>query len=218
MKTTLRMAIIVLGGLGLAGCEEKAAPPSDPVATKPAGPVSVPGIVQPPAAQPSPVSPAGAVAPVLGGNRMAFLGVTLPLPEGFKQMPPSNSMRLADVRVDDPTGASPTACVIAVSTATGTVSANLDRWAGQVLDSGGKPSVRVPSEPRDVSGIKVSSVEFTGTFVGMGDAAPKQNWTLHGAIVEAPEGLLFLKMMGPADAMKAASARFQAMLDGLKPG
>ncbi|MCX5691638.1 MAG: hypothetical protein NTV94_17910, partial [Planctomycetota bacterium] len=218
MNTFFRTGMVLVAGLafGLAACEEKAAPPSKPAPATAAAPANVPGLVQAPAALPSPVSPAAAVAPITGGNQLAVLGVSLPLPEGFKQFPPSNSMRLADVRVDDATGSSPTACVIAVSTAGGGVDSNLDRWAGQVLDATGNPSKRVPSEPKMVSGLKVSSVELTGTFVGMGDGAPKTNWTLHGAIVETPEGLLFLKMTGPADAMKAAAGRFQAMLDGLK--
>jgi hypothetical protein len=218
MNTTFRHGMILIAGVafGLAACEEKAAPPTPAAPASTPSQATVPGLVPAPAAVPSPVSPAAAVAPIAGGNQMTVMGVSFPLPEGFKQYPPSNSMRLADVRVDDATGSSPTACVIAVSTAGGGVDSNLDRWAGQVLDAGGNPFKRVPAAPKVVSGLKVSTVELTGTFVGMGDGAPKTNWTLHGAIVETPEGLLFLKMTGPADGMKAAAGRFQAMLDGLK--
>ena len=50
----------------------------------------------------------------------------------------------------------------------------------------------------------------------MGEAAPHLKWLLRGAIVETPDGLLFIKMTGPAEQMASTAAAFNAMIDGLK--
>lgn len=124
-------------------------------------------------------------------------------------------MRLAEVVVPDPSGDATKACVAVFSSAGGTVEANIDRWAGQVRDASGKPAT--PStRTRTVAGLKVTIVEMSGTYAGMGEGTPRPDWTLRGAIVEIGGGLLFIKMTGPAEGMKACAAAFDSMVDGMK--
>lgn len=133
------------------------------------------------------------------------------LPPAWKRNPPANQMRLAEAQVPDASGDPAKACLVVFSTAGGTVEENIARWSGQVRDANGQP-VQGKPESQTVNGLKVSVVELTGTFAGMGDTLPKDNWMLRGAIVEAPDGLLFIKMTGPAESMAAAAKDFQTMI------
>lgn len=222
MNNASRLSLLLASlALGTLGCEERTAPPPSPSPAAPATPQpraqtqpqpqSLPTLPQ---ASPSPVSPAAAAAPVTGAAMLSIMGIKLPLPAGFKQVPPANSMRLAEVQVADASGDPSKGCVIAFSTAGGTVESNLSRWSGQVKDASGNP-VQGPVVTKEVGGVRASTIELVGTFAGMGDSAPKPNWMLRGTILELPEGLLFVKMTGPAEQMTAAGPAFNSMIDGL---
>ncbi len=98
----------------------------------------------------------------------------------------------------------------------GMVDANVDRWVGQFQD----PVPPAKSE-REVNGLKVTTVQISGTYLGMGGmmmggaAAPKENYRLLGAIVEAPQGLIFFKLTGPNQTVVDAEKEFDAMLASL---
>jgi hypothetical protein len=195
--------------LALCGCEERTPPaPAKPASTKPTAAPSA-ATAQPPT-QPS--APNGAASSASTAN---VQGVSFPIPAGWKQVPPSNPMRLAEVQVPDASGDAAKACVVAFSSAGGDVQANLDRWAGQVHDASGQP-VKPNVQVRTIGGMKVTIADLTGAYSGMGEPAPHANWTLRGAIIETPGSLLFVKMTGPAEQMAAAAPGFDAMIDGLK--
>lgn len=197
--------LVLLAGLSLlsAACEQKAAPPP-PTPPAPAAPSST----TPPPAQ-LPAAPAAAT-----GNTVSALGINFTVPAGWQAAPPSNAMRLAEINVPDASGDAAKACIVVFSTAGGTVQSNMDRWAGQVTDASGAPS-KGEVKARDIGGLKVSTAEFTGSFAGMGDTPTKENWMLRGAIIEAPGGLLFVKMTGPAEQMNAHGPAFYQMIDSL---
>ncbi len=193
----------------LVACEEK----------KPQPPLTSPKPVQAPAASApaAPASPHAAPAQPAAsptGPEVALLGVKVTLPEGWKRNPPANQMRLAEAEVPDPSGDAAKSCLVVFSTAGGSVEDNLSRWSGQVRDEKGQP-VAPKSEARTVNGVKVTSVEMSGNFAGMGDAAPRPNWTLRGAIIETSQGLLFIKMTGPSDRMGATAPAFSKMIDSI---
>ncbi len=197
--------LVLVAGLSLlAGCDNTPAPvPAAPSSrTTPSVPVPVPA----PTASPT--------APAASGEAIEALGLKFVVPSGWKSAPPSNNMRLAEIQVPGASGDAAKACTIVFSTAGGTVQSNMDRWAGQVTGVSGGPA-KSDVTSRDVAGLKVSIGEFTGTFAGMGDSPAKQDWMLRGAIIEAPGGLLFVKMTGPAESMTAAGPAFHAMIDGL---
>jgi hypothetical protein len=197
--THARTAIALTAlAVALAACDEK---PSAPKAAAP---------VRAPAVKPAAPAPA-ATAP---GAKLSALGLTFALPEGWKQVPPSNTMRLAEIQVPDASGDAAKMCTIAFSTAGGDVQANIDRWAGQVHDAAGQAAVP-KSESRSVAGMKVTITELSGSYAGMGEATPRTNWMLRGAIIESPDGLLFIKMTGPEGPMASAAAAFNVMVDGL---
>ncbi len=182
--------------LPLWGCEKEqpASPQSRPASASraPAGPIRV--------------------APE-AGSTLNVLGLSMPIPEGWTQVPPSNSMRLAELKVapDDPAKT----CTVAFSTAGGEVQMNIDRWAGQIRDAAGQPAVP-KTDVRTVSGLTVTVTEMSGTYAGMGGTPPLEGWMLRAAIIETPSGLLFIKMTGPAETMQSAANAFDSMIDGLK--
>jgi hypothetical protein len=97
----------------------------------------------------------------------------------------------------------------------GNVDANIDRWVGQ-FENPGLPS----KASREVGGIKVTSVRVSGNYLAPGgpmmqSTGKKDNYRLNGAIVEAPDGLVFFKMTGPAKTVEAASAAFDAMVGSI---
>jgi hypothetical protein len=169
----------------------------------------------PAASNPVP-KPAGGetTAAASAGPNLNVMGMTFTVPDGWKQVPPANNMRLAEIQVPDAGGDASKACTIAFSTAGGDVLSNVNRWAGQIQDDAGKPA-QADLKSKDVHGVKVNTVEFTGNYAGMGDGARKPDWMLRGAIIELPEGLLFIKMTGPKAPMTAAAAKFQSMVDGM---
>lgn len=188
------------------GCEKQPSTPAPAPAASPSTP--------PPSPAPS-TPPATGAAPAAAGTLNA-LGVVFPVPEGWKQVPPSNQMRLAEIQVPDPSGDAAKASVIAFSSAGGDVQSNIMRWAGQMLDASGQaPKPEIVT--REVNGLKVHTVELRGAYQGMGEA-PKADWMLRGAIVETPGGLLFVKMTGPAAGMEPAKAGWDAMINGIRKG
>jgi hypothetical protein len=128
-------------------------------------------------------------------------GLTFTTPEGWTMAPPANSMRLAELHA-------PGNAVVAFSSAGGDIPANIQRWSGQF--QGAQPT----TTERTVAGLKVHTVDITGTYSGMNEPA-QNNYALHGAIIETGGQPVFVKMTGPAEAVKAATPAFDAMVDGM---
>jgi len=100
----------------------------------------------------------------------------------------------------------------------GSVEANLERWINQFVQPNGKPSKDVAKvDKRTVHGLKVTTVDVSGAYTGMGGPrAPaggsKPGYRLLGAIAEGPQGSIFFKFTGPAKTIAASQAAFEKML------
>ena len=210
MKHAIQTALIALC-LSLSACEDKTPLPPPP---KPAPKAATPPPANTPTALP-PVSGTPAAATAASGPTVSVMGLAFTVPGGWKQVPPANSMRLAEIQVPDASGDAAKACSVVFSTAGGDVQSNISRWAGQVQDASGQPAAP-QTQTRTVGDLKVTVTELTGSYAGMGESAPHTNWMLRGAIIETPTGLLFIKMTGPAEQMTAAATAFNAMIDGAK--
>ena len=219
--TTRSAAVLSAALLVVLGCENKTPqPPLAPPKQAP-GPTSAPSPhAQTPATTP-PAASAPAVAPpavpAAAGNdaNVVAMGVSVTLPAGWQRNPPANQMRLAEAVVPDSGGDANKSCLVVFSTAGGSVDDNVARWSGQVRDAAGQP-VAPKSEKRTINGLNVTVVSMQGTFAGMGDTAPKPDWMLKGAIIESAQGLLFIKMTGPAASMDAAAKGFEALVESIK--
>lgn len=135
-------------------------------------------------------------------------------PADWKSVPVTSPMRKAQLAVPNPAPGAAAAEVTFFSFGSGAggVDANVQRWVKQFDAPAGAEKV----EKKDVAGTKVTFVATEGTFAsGMpgGPATPMANYALRGAIIEAPNELIFVKMTGPAEVVKGAAPAFAEMVE-----
>ena len=91
----------------------------------------------------------------------------------------------------------------------GSVEANIQRWIGQFQDGGAATAEEV------VGSSKVHFVKVEGTFLsGMPgtEPTPKKGYGMRGAILQSPEGDVYIKMTGPAKLVEASEGTFRRMV------
>ena len=96
----------------------------------------------------------------------------------------------------------------------GGTQANVDRWLGQFVEP--RDKINAKTEESAVGKHKVTYVSAEGTYKsGMpgGPQTPMPNYALLGAIIEASDGSVFIKMTGPKELTKTATADFKKMLE-----
>ena len=103
-----------------------------------------------------------------------------------------------------------------MSSAGGTVNANIDRWRQQFRDKPEKQS----REKLEVSGMPVTLVDFSGTFRDQrGPFAPaveSPNYRMLAAIIDVQGQLFFIKCYGPAKTIAARAEQFRQFVRSLK--
>ena len=96
----------------------------------------------------------------------------------------------------------------------GGTQANVDRWFRQFEEP--KEKIGAKSEEVTVGQHKVTYVQAQGTYKsGMpgGPQTPMPGYALQGAIIEASEGNVFVKMTGPKALVQSATADFKKMVE-----
>ncbi|MSR65935.1 MAG: hypothetical protein EXS24_00995 [Pedosphaera sp.] len=96
----------------------------------------------------------------------------------------------------------------------GGVQANVDRWFGQFVEKGA--ALKSKSEEVKVGKSKVHFVSATGTYMDgppLGEKTPRANYALYGAIIEAADGSIFVKMTGPSVLTQTAIPAFRLMIE-----
>jgi hypothetical protein len=89
----------------------------------------------------------------------------------------------------------------------GGVTANIDRWVGQMTQPDGKASKDVAKTSIMTShGLKISLVDLPGTYVaetspGATEHFNKPGFRLRAAVVETPGGPYYVKAIGPTATM-----------------
>ena len=129
-----------------------------------------------------------------------WVAVNSPMRKAQLQVPGADAAKAADITFFHfgPGGA-------------GGVDANAQRWLKQFSGKAGAEKI----EPQEIAGTKVTLVSTEGTFSsGMpgGEAKPMENHGLLGAIIENPEGLVFVKMTGPLETVKGSREKFLEFL------
>ena len=161
--------------------------------------------------------------PEVGRAPSQAAGVAWTVPSGW-EAEPARQMRIATYRIHaiagDPEDAE---CAVYFFGAGqgGTVEANLDRWAHQFTSPDGQSLAQPPKiEKRVIAGLNVSTLTVSGTYLGAGnmmsqEQVKKANFRMLGAIVEAPQGLVFFKLIGPLNTVAAAEGDFNSLLQSL---
>ena len=95
----------------------------------------------------------------------------------------------------------------------GTVEQNVDRWFGQF--DGGNDDKDAATAKETIGTVPVTFVRARGTFQsGMPGqpVTPLSHQSLLGAILESPQGDVYLKMVGPSSATDQAESAFVQMI------
>lgn len=103
----------------------------------------------------------------------------------------------------------------------GSLEANIDRWEGQFSGPGGAPATAKVAK-RIVHGLAITTLDVSGAYSGIGGptaTAPRivAGYRLLGAIIEAPGGSVFIKLIGPAKTVAANQPKFEELLASVQP-
>src|SRR5690606_20438001 len=104
----------------------------------------------------------------------------------------------------------------------GTVKANLDRWIGQFRTADGKGLEEVEPAEHEVSGLKVTTLDLSGTYRDMprgpfGPAMELPDHRMIGAIIPTDgEGTYYVKLYGPAATIEKVAEPFMEMIKGIE--
>ncbi len=143
-------------------------------------------------------------------------GVRWTVPAGWQASAPQ-PMRVASYTIPAAPGAEAGGCGVFYfgQGQGGGVDDNIQRWVGQ-FEGASAPK----KSDKTINGLKVHLVEVSGTYLSPGgpmmqSGGKKPGWKLAGAIVEAPEGLVFFKCVGPAATMQKAQPQVDELLKSL---
>ncbi|MBK7584982.1 MAG: hypothetical protein IPI67_32930 [Myxococcales bacterium] len=199
--------------LSLVACDKPAAPGSTVADT------AAPGNA-PPALSAAPSAGAPVPTSVTHGAAKE-IGVTWDDPKLWKKLPPTSPMRNATYEVPAADGDKEAADVGVFyfgPDKPGVVERNVERWVQQFE---GIDDTKVKKSERKANGLAQRIVEIEqGTYKsGMpgGPTTPKPDFAMIGAIVEAPSGSHFFKLVGPKATVARAKKPFFELLDSVKP-
>ena len=130
---------------------------------------------------------------------------TFAVPEGWKTVTPSSSMRKAQLEIAQGSDKAEVTFFQFGAGQGGSVTDNVTRWFAQFPGSDDKRK----TEMVQAGSVKITYVATEGTFSsGMpgGPTTPMTGYALCGAILENPEGNVFIKMTGPEAVVKSSKA------------
>ncbi|MDX1969867.1 MAG: hypothetical protein SFV23_22025 [Planctomycetaceae bacterium] len=194
--------LVILGLPLLSGCTENRGPnrADPPIPTAAALP-----------AKDAPAQSAGTVLTEAVEKR--FEGITLTIPAGWEERPVASEFIQAEYRVSGEAGPAR----MTLSSAGGSVEANLERWQGQFQRG---PNDAAPE--RDtvaVDGVEATIIELNGTFTdGFSKDGPQRNWCMLGAIIPTGPANFFLKLTGPRETVAAHRDEFREMVKAARLG
>ena len=93
---------------------------------------------------------------------------------------------------------------------------NANRWRGQMGQGPFTEEEFAELTRIVILGHEAVIVDFEGAFSGMGQAAPKEGYRLIGALLKTAESSVFIKMVGPKDAVDAQKDYFTHFAETLR--
>ena len=131
-------------------------------------------------------------------------GVKFEFPSGWEEKALSNAMILAEFSLPGEAGPGR----LTLSTASGGMAANIDRWKSQFQRGAGD------SEPNEskvtAAGKEATLIEVSGSYSDMfGGSGPKPNWQLLGVVIPIDsQHNYFVKLTGPRPTISARRDEF----------
>lgn len=166
-------------------------------------------------------SPAPAAGQTTADGKRVLGGIAVAAPAGWKEEPVTSNMRRGQWKIDAEGGQAELIVYYFGQGGAGSVQANLERWYGQFEQPDGKPSKEVAqTTEKTIADMKVTRVEVGGRYVaevrpGTGQRHDVPSARMLAAIVEAPDGAYYFKLVGPEATVKAVTASFDSMLDSV---
>ena len=155
---------------------------------------------------------------LFAGEAKSIAGISFQAPDSWKEAEPTSSMRAFQFEVPGPDDQKGEMAVFYFGAGQGgDLEENINRWKKQFT--------KLENENREkktVDGLNVTEVFLQGSYqlsggpMMMVQGEPKENYAVLGAIIEAPQGSVFLKMTGPKDLAAAAKPDFDTLLTNLK--
>lgn len=189
--------------------------------SEPAPEASQPGLM---AASEMPSPQAAASQPASSASMTGEIaGISWTVPARWEVQGP-RTMRIATYAIPPAEGdAEPAECAVFFfgTGQGGSIELNTKRWRDQFESPEGK-SAQLNQQKSTINGLSVTTVSIEGTYLAsMGPmfqsgAVKKIDHKMQGAIIEAPEGNVFLKMTGPAKTIESAEAEFKTLLNSLE--
>jgi hypothetical protein len=140
-------------------------------------------------------------------------GIRWSVPAGWSVQEP-RPMRMATYAIPAAPGAEAGECGVFYfgKGQGGSVEENLDRWVKQF-----ETSAAPKKTERTINGLKVHLIDISGTYLAPGgpmmqSQGKKTGWRLSGAIIEATDGLVFFKCVGPAATIQKAEKEIDELL------
>ena len=157
-----------------------------------------------------------AAAPAAGGIEMGQAPADLrwEAPAGWTKAP-DQSMRVVTYTAGE--GGSVECYLSVLGAGGGGEAANIDRWRGQMGLKPLEPGELERMETIEVHGRQVRLADFEGTFTGMG-TQKSEDYGLLGVVCELPERTIFVKLTGPAEAVRGERDAFIEFCKSLKQG
>ena len=166
-------------------------------------------------------SPAPAPGQTTADGKRVLGAIAVAVPQGWTEEPVNSSMRRGQWKIDAEGGQAELIVYYFGQAGAGSVEKNLERWYGQFEQPDGKPSKEVAqTTEKTVADMKVTRVDVGGRYVaevrpGAGQRHDVANARMLAAIVEAPDGAYYFKLVGPDPTVKAVAAGFDGMLDSV---
>ncbi len=210
MKNTILLLAVAL--LLVAGCVPKKPEPKSDAMTDPHAGMKMPGMDQGQQAQ----------MPNQGG--LDYETMLASLPQGWKRVDPSSSMRVAQANITPVAGDTAVAEVVFFHFpgTGGSADANIKRWQGQFKGPKGEPGEQVSKVDTMMVGLlSVVTTDVSGTLLasaqmGMGAAKDLPNYRMIASVIETPSGNWFVKVTGPQKTMAANQDKIRAFIKTAK--
>ena len=159
-------------------------------------------------------APAAKPKVTMAGDRESLDGINVAVPEGWRKVAPSSSMRIAEYQMS---GKGEDAVLAIFAGKMGTVDANISRWIGQFEPADGEPRRWI----RHIDGMPATLIDVSGTFapgaMGRPQAAePKSGYRMVGAIVDYGTKFYYFKLTGPSNTVGMWAPVFEEFIGGIK--
>lgn len=181
---------------------------------------AVGGAPHAPAAAPHP-----APAPSAGSGLQSLGDVSVAVPEGWKSVPPTSSMRVAEYQIPPARGAEGSNLAVFAGN-WGSIDDNVNRWYGQFTQPDGSDTAAKARRwgIETEAGLAVTMVDVSGTYSsgmamgGGGGGTSGSDYRMLGAIVDTGGRFYYLKLTGPTAEIAALAAPFEQMVRSLRKG